>query len=190
MRSLYPGGLPEHRKQDVLDWLLAPEFRLPSVFALGAVNADFELVAYQFWLEIEPAAMAQWIARYPGHRPPAFWWWRSGDEPLRQRLGGCGETWVTGRHPFSPGRPVGISRRSDAMSLVTPELPAYGATWRGLPIAGWTNIDPDNLPIFESEASYLDRCGLLLPAERRRLAGADFEPVVLVLRYRWIGTLE
>jgi hypothetical protein len=188
--SLYPDGLPEDRKQIVLDWMLAPKFVLPSVFALGDVNPDFELAAYRFWLEIEPAAMAQWIDRYPGQRPPAFWWWRSGDEPLRQRLGGCGDTWVTGRRPFSPNRPIGNSRRSDAMRLVTPELPNYGATWQGLPIASWTNTDPASPPIFESEASYLDRRGLLLPGERRRLAGADFEPVALVLRYRWNGTLE
>jgi len=188
--SLYPDGVPEDRKQIVLDWMLAPKFLLPSVFALGEVNPDFELAAHRFWLEIEQAAMRQWTERYPGQRPPAFWWWRSSDEPLRQRLGGCGETWVTGRHPFSPYRPVGISRRSDAMNLVTPELPDYGATWRGLPIAGWNNTDPGNPPIFESEASYLDRRGLLLPGEKRRLCGADFQPVVLALRYRWNGTLE
>lgn len=190
MKSLYPDGLPENCKQEVLDWILAPEFVLPSVFALGDVNPDFELVAYRFWLEIEAAAMAEWIERYPGQRPPAFWWWRSGDEPLRQRLGGRGETWATGRHRFAPYSPIGISRRRDAMSLVTPELPDYGGTWRGLPIDGWTDTDPVSPPIFESEASYLDRRGLLLPAEKRRLGDTDFEPVVLVLRYRWNGTLE
>jgi hypothetical protein len=190
MRPLYPDGLPEDRKQNVLDWMLAAEFRLPSVFALGGANPDFEALAHGFWLEIEPAAMTQWIERYPGQRPPAFWWWRSGDEPLRERLGGSGNTWVTGRHPFSPHRPIGVSRRSDAMRLVTPELPDYGRTWRGVPIVGWTNIDPACPPIFESEASYLDRRGLLQPTERRQLGGADFEPVVLVLRYRWNGTLE
>jgi hypothetical protein len=37
-------------------------------------------------------------------------------------------------------------------------------------------IDPDNPPIYESQASYLERHGLFLPGERRRLKPADFEP--------------
>ena len=61
------------------------------------------------------------------------------------------------------------------MSLVTPELPEYGRSWRGLPIVGWTGIDPASPPIFESETSYLDRHGLLLPTEKRRLSDADFD---------------
>jgi hypothetical protein len=37
-------------------------------------------------------------------------------------------------------------------------------------------IDPDDLLIFESEATYLDRHGLFLPGERKRLTKEDWEP--------------
>ena len=37
-------------------------------------------------------------------------------------------------------------------------------------------FDPNDPPQFESEAAYLDRHGLLLPSERRRLSREDFEP--------------
>jgi hypothetical protein len=37
-------------------------------------------------------------------------------------------------------------------------------------------INPDDPPLFESQATYLERHGLLLPGERRRLTKQDFEP--------------
>jgi hypothetical protein len=37
-------------------------------------------------------------------------------------------------------------------------------------------VDPDDPPIFESQAAYLQRNNLLLPGERERLTEADFEP--------------
>ncbi len=36
-------------------------------------------------------------------------------------------------------------------------------------------IDPNDPPLFEAQATYLERHGLLLPGERRRLTGRDFE---------------
>ena len=37
-------------------------------------------------------------------------------------------------------------------------------------------VDEEDPPLFEAQASYLERLGLLLPGERRRLAKSDFEP--------------
>jgi hypothetical protein len=37
-------------------------------------------------------------------------------------------------------------------------------------------IDPDDPPLYESQAAYLERHGLFLPGARRRLRKADFEP--------------
>jgi hypothetical protein len=37
-------------------------------------------------------------------------------------------------------------------------------------------IDPNDPPVYESQARYLERHGLLLPGERQRLRKADFEP--------------
>jgi hypothetical protein len=47
---------------------------------------------------------------------------------------------------------------------------------------GWIrSVDPNDPPILESEVSYLERHGLLLPGERQRLRKADFEPVTVTL---------
>ena len=54
---------------------------------------------------------------------------------------------------------------------------------RGNPIGGklavfaGVAIDADDPPMFESEASYLDRLGLFLPGEKKRLKKADWDPV-------------
>jgi hypothetical protein len=40
-------------------------------------------------------------------------------------------------------------------------------------------IDPGDPPVFESQASYLERHGLFLPGERKRLKKEDFEPEVV-----------
>jgi hypothetical protein len=44
-----------------------------------------------------------------------------------------------------------------------------------------SSVDPNDPPILESEASYLERHGLLLPGERQRLRKTDFEPVAVTL---------
>ena len=36
------------------------------------------------------------------------------------------------------------------------------------------SLDPRNPPVFDSQAAYLDRHGLFLPGERKRLGKADF----------------
>ena len=40
--------------------------------------------------------------------------------------------------------------------------------------------NPADPPLFESEASYLDRLGLLTKAERQALTAADFQPVAYI----------
>src|SRR5260370_4949272 len=45
-------------------------------------------------------------------------------------------------------------------------------------------IDPANPPLFESQATFLDRHGLLLPGERKRLTDADFAPETVELADR------
>lgn len=50
----------------------------------------------------------------------------------------------------------------------------------GIPTS-WFEIDQDDPPRFESQATYLDRHGLLTPAERRVLTARDFAPEILTL---------
>jgi hypothetical protein len=40
-------------------------------------------------------------------------------------------------------------------------------------------IDPNDPPLYESEARFLDRNGLFLPGEKKRLKAKDFEPETL-----------
>lgn len=42
--------------------------------------------------------------------------------------------------------------------------------------------DPAKPALFESQAAYLDRHGLFLPGERKRLKAADFEPEAAVFK--------
>jgi hypothetical protein len=77
---------------------------------------------------------------------PAPWWTFQAPE-VRRRVGG-----------------IGSERSAHAPHFVC-----------GVP-ADWTAIDPKFPPLYESQASYLDRLGLLSRAERRKLKPADFKP--------------
>lgn len=196
-------GLDADEQRVFLGWALAVEFKLPSPFALHDSNPNFEVAAFNFWASVEDEAMTHWIEQNPGSRPQPFWWWRSGDEPLRRRLGGSGaaewtdhtgrKTVNDGRHNFKPFAAAGITKRTEEMKRVTDRLPRYQGTWRGLPVMGWDGgigrqtINPADPPIFESEATCLDRRGLLLPEERERLSDADFSPVALIIGYSHNG---
>jgi hypothetical protein len=54
-------------------------------------------------------------------------------------------------------------------------VPSYSF---GIPDS-WANIDPNDPPIYESEAAYLERNGLFLPSERTRLTKRDIEAEVI-----------
>jgi hypothetical protein len=43
-------------------------------------------------------------------------------------------------------------------------------------VPAFDSVDVDDPPVFESQASYLLRLGLLDASERRRLTAADFAP--------------
>jgi hypothetical protein len=50
-------------------------------------------------------------------------------------------------------------------------------------------IDPDDPPLYESQAAYLERHGLFLPGERRRLRKADFEPEPVLAEVHQVDAL-
>lgn len=140
--------------------------------------------------------LAGWTAERPGTRPSAWWDYDAPrwDDPWggtfyhgtfavpRERLGGVGTPafdaldyvprfekglpvgWVTafdvayynGRPPYNePGRPE---------RYVEGHFP-YDA------------IDPEDPPVYESEATYLARLGLLLPGERELIPWEGWQPV-------------
>lgn len=121
---------------------------------LKGIDEDFyffELPARQeaVWQAHKEWVVAEHVKASPGTRPRR-WWQREAPEP-RRRVGGKG--------------------------TLTSDVIAVLPTWHlGIPSC-WHDLDPDDPPLFESEAAYLDRLGLMLPGEKGRLTGRDFEPV-------------
>jgi hypothetical protein len=130
------------------------------------------------------AALAEFIARKPGRRPQ--WWWRRliGDpdldapEQMRRRLGGVGAAW----HSSETGERYANEQDAYGMPLVW--VTREKLAWSG---NGWWNtnlpgpvLDPEDPPMFESQAAFLDRHGLLSAAERAKLGPEDFEPKSIV----------
>ena len=145
------------------------------------------------WLAIRDELLPQWINEHPGTRPS--WWYlfdpecprisaedikRHGWEgcffakdlpELRLRIGGTGDPAY--EHSslvphFDCAVPDHFVRVEDVEWHRN-----EGEDFSGKP------IDPNNPPAYESQASYLDRHKLLVPAERRRLRKKDFEPEIV-----------
>jgi len=123
------------------------------------------VVARQVWAASGAELLRSWVRARPGTRPWAWWALeapRAVDTPWRceprRRVGGVG---------------VAVRDRFAAYDDGGP----FGLPWAWLA----STLDPADPPRFESEASFLRRHRLLLPAERRRLTAADFRPVALAL---------
>ena len=125
----------------------------------------------------------------PGWRPEPCagqaavrFWHDDGRYPeLRRRLGGIGtpKYEALANHPlFSYGLPLQWVTQEDVDLYNGRAKDPYGM-WMGTHTEGsfpYHAIDPDDPPLFEAEATYLERHGLLLPGERELLTEADFEP--------------
>ncbi len=132
------------------------------------------------WDRVRDEILAEWIEEWAGSRPRH--WWRFEAPELRRRLGGTGTpchevladspwyifgvpaSWVSQwQADYYNGRAVDIHNKR------------IGTEYEEGHFAGLA-IDTEAPPTFESEASYLQRLGLLLPGEFERLTEADFEP--------------
>jgi hypothetical protein len=117
------------------------------------------------WAALRDDLLRDWIRECPGTRPWAWWkhdapkakapeipkWHLSEMVEPRRRIGGAGApSWE--KYPAI--------------------LPYYTC---GIPDS-WEGIDKADPPTFESEASYLDRHGLLSETERKVLPPDAFEP--------------
>lgn len=117
------------------------------------------------WREHGEKVTAEHARRFPGSRP-SRWWQFSAPEP-RRRLSGIG-TPCHERLAYDPELYCGVPAH-----WITPGLvDTYRRIGTDLAVPA---INPGDPPMYESEASYLTRMGLLLPGERRRLRAADFE---------------
>lgn len=118
------------------------------------------------WERTKYEIMEKWAREHPGTRPWA--WWRY-DAPRDAALS---SEW---REDVFP-----IQRRK----LSGSGIPAWERTPALFPVVNFgvpsmADIDWGDLPIFESQATYLKRHGLLPKSEENRLETTDFEPEVI-----------
>jgi hypothetical protein len=148
----------------------------------------FEFQPEQFlsglWDNHSERIVAEHVEHWPGTRPRR-WWQRDAAEQFRIRLGGTGtpEYEVMNIKPaYSFGIPIcWVSQWAvDYYTGVAIDIhgrlvneKAIGSGFKGVA------IDPDDPPRYESQATFLDRHGLFLAAERRRLTKADWEVELL-----------
>jgi hypothetical protein len=183
----------DKRRQEVTDehaaWLRGDDK------AAGTIKyflTEKELTA--LWAEHSDRIVEDHVADFPGTRPARWWHYSAPRSPIGTYPG----LWYDGQLPAPRQRLGGIGTPASDVLAYVPTF-AYGIptiwieSWmvryysglavdiRGEHIGGELRafagvaIDPDDSPTFESQAAYLDRLGLLLPGERKRLKKADWE---------------
>ncbi|MFZ1429139.1 MAG: hypothetical protein WAS21_20480 [Geminicoccaceae bacterium] len=160
-------------------------------------QACVDRTGIELWREYRDELLAEFISTRPGRRPPIWWradaprqpigtwpgWFIDGKiEQPRERLGGVGTVaWdvLAHRPEYHCGIPRHWVRPRDVEYYTGQARDIHGALispkYIGSGFAG-VAIDPRDPPVYESQATYLKRLGLLLPTEARRLRPADFEP--------------
>jgi len=155
------------------DWLIASESEVPPELhdKVGFLSLMDE---GGVWERARDVVIPWWIERSPGTRP-ALWWTYDAPGP-RQRLGGIGTPQsecfgnVESLHCGIPNSWLSASLKAyftgQQRHAVTGERLNPTRTEADFP---YPVIDPYDPPRYESQASYLDRHGLLTAAERRDL---------------------
>ncbi len=132
------------------------------------------------WYETKDGILKAWIVDAPGTRP-SHWWKFEAPEP-RRRLGGVGTASsevLANATSYKFGIPDSFVSQSEADYYNGRAKDIHGkpigTEYQEGHFAG-VAIDPANPPQYESQATYLQRFGLLLPEELERLGAADFQP--------------
>ncbi len=119
----------------------------------------------KLWNKMKPKILSDYIRRNSGKRPWA--WWRFDAKEVRQRIGGQGDVkWE--KLAYMPRYSFGLPLRKDFVDV---ELCLLFSDVKMIP------LNPEDPPLYESEAAYLDRHGLLTEAEKKKLSEKDFEAV-------------
>ena len=169
----------DKRRQDVTDeqelWL-----RGEDTHGFFQFSPPDEL--HDFWNVHSDRIIAEWIENNPGTRPHR--WWQYDAPEARKRLGGIG-TPAYEVLAYVPSYTLGIPN-----SWVTPWQVAYyngrARDAHNQPIGepgrefNGVAIDEEDPPVYESQATYLKRLGLLVPGEERRVGKANWEAVGLL----------
>ncbi|MFC1886062.1 hypothetical protein ACFLZM_03290 [Thermodesulfobacteriota bacterium] len=155
---------------DIADWKMhfLETGKAPSPPATDQLELFFfkkEETQRETWRNSKNQILSAWISNRPGRRPWAWWRYDAPRDPALM----AGTAWEN-RYPIARqqigGQGVTTPRRYPA------SLPRF---FFGVP-SDWHEIDEADPPIFESQAAYLKRHGLLTKAEEKRLKPADFEP--------------
>jgi hypothetical protein len=124
----------------------------------GLESFDGDLKPDQLWKKYRDDFLAAFIEKYPCRRPLAWWQW---DGPRKD----TGSGWFYEPLPIPRERVGGKGQAAwDAGLDIVPDF-TYGLPDTYM----WQDYDENDPPIFESQASYLLKHGLLSPAEKRHL---------------------
>jgi hypothetical protein len=179
---------PRHETHPVVIAYLRDEDPNPADYGEGAVHALWRAE----WMPgrmrgiydvVRADLIEAWARDNPGTRPSAWWKWTA-TEP-RQRIGGTGSL-LSDFMSYAPSYHCGMATRWACEALIRKGWPTVSL---GGKAAGWCAIqeladaipfDQNDPPLFESQATYLQRLGILLPGERKRLDAEDFAPEAAV----------
>jgi hypothetical protein len=122
------------------------------------------------WAEHSERVVAEHVAEFPGTRP--YRWWQY-DAP-RIAVGTYPDCHYDGKLMEPRNRLGGVGTPCHESLACVPSF-SYG-----LPNGWVSEPDVEDPPTFESQAAYLERHGLFLEGERKRLRKQDFEPEAVV----------
>lgn len=133
----------------------------------------------QLWSDYGPAVMSRWVVDHPGTRPSL--WWRY--EAPRRPVGDFPGMYFDGTLPVPRKRVGGVGKPLHEVLAYVPHFYLGVPTFWPMPGAedypddpAVVPVDLDKPPMFESQASWLKRLGLLLPREADRLKRREFAP--------------
>ncbi len=155
---------------------------------------------WEAWITLRDELLPQWIAENPGTRPYA--WWQFDAPERRQRIGTRRYLYPLAEidhmtpephyefiaddkpHPFDNPRRDEDIRGYDEHTDPTDHFRGPYRLSFGVPSCSISyDYDPDDLEtpddsaaVYERQAAYLDRLGLLTVEERRIVSSPDFEP--------------
>ena len=144
-----------------MQWRFLKGEPLPKTFEAFAIKIDFHGTNEQLWNQNRDVILAEHVKENPGTRPAL--WWRY-DTP-RMPIGTFPGCYYDGKLPEPRERLGGIGTPAHECRSVKPDF-KYG-----IPTV-WVDVDKDDPPIFESQAAFLKRHGLLFAGEEKR---SDFE---------------
>jgi hypothetical protein len=140
-------------------------------FEAFAIEIDFNKNNRELWESHRDVVLAEHVKENPGTRPALFWQY----DALRLPIGTFPGAHYDGELPEPRKRIGGTGTPAYEVTSIGPGF-SYG-----IPDI-WVGIDPDDPPIFESQAAFLKRHGLLFAGEEKR---ASFEPKTVSKNWDW-----